>query len=162
MSNIGLSKAFEELDIKRLEAPVGDRLVLEKMIKHGAVLGGEDSGHIILLEHHTTGDGILTALQLLAVMQNTGKTLSELAKVMKTYPQILKNIEVKNKINLNEIPSIQDTIKEVEDDLGKNGRVVVRYSGTQPLLRIMVEATTEEKTSECVRKIAETAIKELS
>ncbi len=162
MSNIGLLKAFEELDIKRLEAPVGDRLVLEKMIKHGAVLGGEDSGHIILLEHHTTGDGILTALQLLAVMQNTGKTLSELAKVMKTYPQILENIEVKNKIDLNEIPSIQDTIKEVEDDLGKNGRVVVRYSGTQPLLRIMVEATTEEKTSECIRKIADVAKKELS
>ncbi|MFH1414783.1 MAG: phosphoglucosamine mutase [Elusimicrobiota bacterium] len=153
MSNIGLLKAFEDLKINRIEAPVGDRLVLEKMIEHGAVLGGEDSGHVILLDHHTTGDGILTALQLLAVMQTAGQPLSELAKVMKVFPQILKNITVKDKPPIEDLPSVQKAIKEVEDDLGSCGRVLVRYSGTQSILRVMVEGPSEDKTRESVKKI---------
>lgn len=162
MSNMGLSKAFEQLDIKRIEAPVGDRYVLEKMLEHGAVLGGEDSGHILFLDHHTTGDGILTALQLLAIMKNTQKPLSELASVMRTYPQILENITVKEKLDINQIPPIQNAIKEVEEDLGTSGRVLVRYSGTQPMLRIMAEGPTEEKTLECVQKIVRVAKEHLS
>ncbi len=162
MSNLGLLKAFEKLGISRIEAPVGDRLVLEKMIEHGAVLGGEDSGHIILLDHHTTGDGILTALQLLAVMQASKQPLSELATIMDTFPQILENITVKDKPDLTGIPSIQQAIKEVEKDLGSSGRVVVRYSGTQPMLRVMVEGPTQEKTKASVDIIADVVRKELT
>jgi phosphoglucosamine mutase len=162
MSNIGLHEAFEKLNIENKESTVGDRFVLEKMIEHDAVLGGEDSGHIIFRDHHTTGDGILTALQLLDVMKGTQKPLSELAKVMNTYPQILENITVKEKVELNKIPALQEIISEVENDLGSHGRVLVRYSGTQPMLRIMVEGPTEEKTSECVHKIVTIAKRELT
>ncbi|MFC2091712.1 phosphoglucosamine mutase [Elusimicrobiota bacterium] len=162
MSNIGLLKTFEKLQIDRIEAPIGDRFVLEKMLEHGSILGGEDSGHVIFLEHHTTGDGILTALQLLLVMKTTGKPLSELAEVMTTFPQILENIIVKEKKTLEDIPSIQSVIKEVEDELGSNGRVLVRYSGTQPMLRIMVEGPTQEQTQKSVQRITEIAKKELA
>lgn len=162
MSNIGLKEALDKLEIKRTVAAVGDRFVLEKMIEDGAVLGGEDSGHIIFLDHHSTGDGIITALQLLAIMQSNGKKLSELASIMETYPQILENVTINNQRPLEEIPALQDIIKEVETDLGSLGRVLVRYSGTQPMLRIMAEGPTEEKTREGVRRITEVAKKELA
>lgn len=162
MSNIGLKEALDKLEIKRTVAAVGDRFVLEKMIEDGAVLGGEDSGHIIFLDHHSTGDGIITALQLLAIMQSNGKKLSELASIMETYPQILENVTINNQRPLEEIPALQDIIKEVETDLGSLGRVLVRYSGTQPMLRIMAEGPTEKKTREGVRRITEVAKKELA
>jgi phosphoglucosamine mutase len=161
MSNAGLTEALNKMDIKRAEAPIGDRYVLEKMLDTGAILGGENSGHIIFIEHHTTGDGILSALQLLKIMNKTQKPLSELADIMKIYPQVTENIHIKNKTDINSIDALRDTIQEVENDLNENGRVLVRYSGTQPLLRIMVEGETEEKAQQSLKKISSIARKEL-
>jgi phosphoglucosamine mutase len=161
MSNMGLLKALKNAGITRIEAPVGDRFVLDKMLENGAVLGGEDSGHLIFLDHHTTGDGIITALQLISVMKTTGKPLSELSLIMETYPQILENITVKQKPPIDEIPFLKEAIKKAENALGSDGRVLVRYSGTQPMLRIMVEGPTQEKTRDCVDKIAAAARKTL-
>ncbi len=153
MSNIGLSEAFKNMDIKHIKANVGDRYVLEKMISHKSVMGGEDSGHMIFLDHHTTGDGIFTALKLLEVMKETSKPLGELAKIMGVYPQILMNVEVKSKPDINEIPEIMNIIKSTEADLGEKGRVLVRYSGTQPLCRIMVEGPSIKTTKKYCTKI---------
>ncbi len=157
MSNIGLSKSLEKMKIRRIESPVGDRFVLEKMIEEGAVLGGEDSGHIIFLNHHTAGDGILTALQLLAVIKKTGKKLSELASVMKVYPQILKNLQLKKRKKLKSFPEFQKVVQRAEKTLGASGRVLIRYSGTQPLLRIMAEGPSREKTKKAVDMIYKAA-----
>ena len=144
MSNIGLVKVLEELDIVNITAQVGDRRVLEKMYEHGAVIGGEDSGHMIFLDNHTTGDGILTSLKLLEVIMFTGKPLSKLAKIMKVYPQILMNVKTSsNKSDFMKIQEIADTIKLVEQKLNGKGRVLVRYSGTQPLLRVMIEGENQ-------------------
>ena len=154
MSNLGLSLALKEMKIKNIKSKVGDRYVLEEMLKKGAVIGGEESGHIIFLEHHTTGDGIISALQLLAVMQKEKKPLSELAKVMKTLPQVLINVDVKSKPDMKGIPEITNAIKEAEKELGDKGRVLVRYSGTQPMCRVMVEGPTREKTGKLANKIA--------
>ncbi|MFC2061659.1 phosphoglucosamine mutase [Elusimicrobiota bacterium] len=162
MSNLGLLKTLDKLGIQRIEAPVGDKYVLEKMIEHGAMLGGEDSGHIIFRKRHTTGDGIMTALQILLVMTATEQPLSELASIMTTFPQVLENITVKDKPNINDIPAIQQAIKEVEDELGSSGRVVIRYSGTQPMLRVMVEGPTQEQTESCVKKIVKAAREQLT
>ncbi len=155
MSNLGLSIALKDMGIKHVKSKVGDRYVLEEMLKGGAVLGGEESGHIIFLEHHTTGDGIISALQLLAVMQKEKKPLSELAKVMKTLPQVVINVNVKSKPDFKGIPEITDAIKGAEKELGDKGRVLVRYSGTQPMCRVMVEGPTKDKTEKLVKKIAE-------
>ncbi|UCD84781.1 MAG: phosphoglucosamine mutase [Deltaproteobacteria bacterium] len=154
MSNLGLAIALKGMGIKHVKSKVGDRYVLEEMLKGGAVLGGEESGHTIFLEHHTTGDGIISALQLLAVMQREGKPLSELAKVMKTLPQVVTNVDVKSKPELKGIPEITNAIKEAEKELGDKGRVLVRYSGTQPMCRVMVEGPTKEKTEKLTKKIA--------
>ncbi|MDA3792052.1 MAG: phosphoglucosamine mutase [Elusimicrobia bacterium] len=161
MSNIGLKKSFEKLGIKRIEAPVGDRFVLEKMQEFNSVLGGEDSGHIIFSKHHTTGDGIITALQLLYVIKETGEKLSELSKVIKVYPQVLKNLEVKKKVPLDKLKTTGKAIKEAENYLGDEGRVLVRYSGTQNLLRIMAEGPTNKKTKHAVEIILKAAKKEM-
>lgn len=161
MSNLGFSLALKEMKIKNIKSKVGDRYVLEEMLKKGAVIGGEESGHIIFLEHHTTGDGIITALQLLAVMQKEKKTLSELAKVMKTFPQVLINVDVKSKPDLKGIPEITNVTKEVEKELGDKGRVLIRYSGTQPMCRVMVEGPTKEKTEKLANKIAEVVKRKL-
>ncbi len=155
MSNIGFIRALEEIGIRNVQSQVGDRYVLEEMRKNGAVLGGEDSGHIIFAQHHTTGDGILTALQLLAVIKKEDKPLSELKKIMKVYPQILINIDVSEKPPLDTVPEIQNIIKEVESELGDNGRVLVRYSGTQNMCRVMVEGPTEDTTKVLAQKIAD-------
>ncbi len=157
MSNLGLSECLASNSIQRVEAPVGDRYVLERMLGCGAVLGGEDSGHIIFSRLHTTGDGLLSALYLLSVMAGTGKKLSELASVMKTYPQMLENVPVKNKIPLEDMPSLLDEIADVERSLDGRGRVLVRYSGTEPILRVMAEAPTREQTEQSVRRIVEAA-----
>jgi len=146
MSNIGLHLAFKELDITGVIAQVGDRYVLEEMRARGASIGGEDSGHLIFLEHHTTGDSILSALQVMAAMKREGKPLSELARVMKVYPQRLINIDVTSKPDISGIPDIVTAIRSAEAELGTKGRVLVRYSGTQNLCRVMVEGPTDEET----------------
>ncbi len=117
-------------------------------------MGGEESGHIIFLEHHTTGDGIITALQVLAVMQKENKTLSQLSRVMKTYPQVLINVDVKSKPRLKGIPEIVKVIEEVEKELGSRGRVLVRYSGTQCVCRVMVEGPTKKETERLAMKMS--------
>lgn len=155
MSNLGLSLALKSLGIRGCSAPVGDRNVLEAMQEHGAVLGGEDSGHLIFLEHHTTGDGILSALQLLTVMIREGKPLSQLVSVMQTFPQVTINVPVKSKPELHLFPDIEQAVRSAEERLGDQGRVLVRYSGTQPLCRVMVEGPTEESTASLAAAIAE-------
>jgi phosphoglucosamine mutase len=162
MSNIGLSQAFRERDIVWATAAVGDRAVLEEMQAKGAVIGGEDSGHLIFLEHHTTGDGILTALQLLVAMKKEDKPLSELAKIMTVFPQVLINLEVKRRPAIETVPEIMQIIGEVEQKLGDKGRVLVRYSGTQNMCRVMVEGPSQEETEACCRRIAEVVRKALN
>jgi phosphoglucosamine mutase len=153
MSNIGLSVALQSLGIDSVMTKVGDRYVLEEMLARGAAIGGEDSGHLLFLEHHTTGDGIITALQVAAAMKKEGKPLSELAKVMKVFPQVLMNIDVRSRPEIETMPEIMAVIREVEGQLGDQGRVLVRYSGTQNLCRVMVEGPTREETEAHCRKI---------
>jgi phosphoglucosamine mutase len=143
MSNMGLGLALRASSIEHVMAQVGDRFVVREMVARGASLGGEDSGHMIFLEHHTTGDGILTALWLLRAMKKAGKPLSELRRLMDVYPQRLINIEVKSKPPLDSMPEITTAIRRVEEELGDQGRIFVRYSGTQPMCRVMVEAPTQ-------------------
>jgi phosphoglucosamine mutase len=162
MSNLGLSVAFKDMDVKHVTTKVGDRYVLEEMLKNGSIIGGEDSGHVIFKEHHTTGDGILTALQLLSVMKKENKTLSKLAEVMRKFPQILINIKVKRKAPLEEIPELKNIISKVEKELGEQGRVLVRYSGTQPICRVMLEGPTESETEKLAKAIARVVEDELS
>ncbi|MFA1821107.1 phosphoglucosamine mutase [Virgibacillus oceani] len=144
MSNIGFYKALEENGMTSNKTAVGDRYVLEEMLKNGYNLGGEQSGHIIFLDYNTTGDGMLSALQLVNVMKETGKALSELAGEMSVFPQVLKNVRVIDKHAVFNDTRIQDEINEVEKELGDKGRVLVRPSGTEPLVRVMVEAPTKE------------------
>jgi len=146
MSNVGFHKAMEQLGIELVITDVGDRHVLEQMTEQGAVIGGEDSGHMIFLDSHTSGDGILTGLRLMQVMRETNTPLSVLASVMQTYPQILRNVEIAEKVDIMEIPDIKAAISRVEERLGSQGRVLVRYSGTQPLCRVMVEGPDPETT----------------
>jgi len=155
MSNLGLAVACKRHGFKHHASQVGDRYVLEDMRRMGAVIGGEDSGHMIFLEHHTTGDGILTALQLLAAMLKSGKPLSELAKLMDVYPQKLINVDVKSKPDLDTVPSIVEVIAQVEAELKDEGRLLVRYSGTQSMCRIMVEGPTDEITDKYCRQVAD-------
>ncbi|MBU4351448.1 phosphoglucosamine mutase [Patescibacteria group bacterium] len=155
MSNMGLGIALEDMGIKNIKAKVGDRYVLASMIHSGAVLGGEDSGHMIFLDHQTTGDGILTALKLLEALKDESKPLSELSKIMDVFPQVLINVEVKNKPDILSIPKINETIKAVEKNLAEKGRVLVRYSGTQPLCRVMVEGPTLKLTKKYCQEIAD-------
>ena len=145
MSNMGLEAALQRGGIRMLRAPVGDKYVLEEMLKTGATLGGEQSGHILFRDMDTTtGDGILTALRVLEVMARTGESLAELVADMKVFPQEIKNIPVREKLPLEQLPKVMDTIRAAERDLSGNGRVVVRYSGTEKLARVMIEAATEE------------------
>ena len=155
MSNLGLTIAFEKLGIDSVFANVGDRFVLEEMISRGAIIGGEDSGHLIFLDHHTTGDGLITALQVLAAVIKEGKHLSELARIMKVFPQMLINIDVRKKPAIETIPEITAAIKNAETALGNKGRVLVRYSGTQNMCRVMVEGPTKKETENHCRRIAE-------
>jgi phosphoglucosamine mutase len=161
MSNLGLSVAFQKLGIDSVFADVGDRYVLKEMLAKGAVIGGEDSGHIIFLQHHTTGDGLITALQVLAAMKKEGKPLSELASIMTVFPQILINLDVKKKPAIETVPEIMAAIKQVEEKLGNKGRVLVRYSGTQNMCRVMVEGPTKKETESYCRQIADVVEKML-
>jgi len=162
MSNIGLSVTLRELGIDSVMAKVGDRYVLEEMLARGAVIGGEDSGHMIFLNHHTTGDGIITALQVAAAMKKEGKPLSELAKIMKVFPQVLINVTVKTRPEIETVPEIGAAVREAEAELGERGRVLVRYSGTQNLCRIMVEGPSPEETERHCRRIATVVEKRLN
>jgi phosphoglucosamine mutase len=155
MSNVGLGIALKEMGIRHLMAKVGDRYVLQQMIAGGAVIGGEDSGHMIFLDYHTTGDGILTAIKLIEAMQTESKSLSELCKVMTVFPQVLISVTVRQKPEIQQIPEIVEVIQSVEEKLGEEGRVLVRYSGTQPLCRVMVEGPDKEKTGQYSHLIAD-------
>ncbi|HSA77478.1 MAG TPA: phosphoglucosamine mutase [Nitrospirota bacterium] len=143
MSNLGLEIALQKAGGKLVRAPVGDRYVMEKMLEGGYNLGGEQSGHVIFLDHNTTGDGLISALQVLAIMKQTGKPLSELSACMKTYPQTLVNVKVKERRDLMSIPEIAQRMAEVEKKLGGSGRLLVRYSGTEPKVRVMIEGEDE-------------------
>ncbi len=154
MSNLGLAMCMKGMSIDHKKTKVGDRYVLEEMLKSEAVIGGEDSGHIIFLEHHSTGDGILTALQLLSIMAREKKPLSELATVMETFPQVTINVDIKKKLPLDEIAALKKAISEVEKQLGEKGRVLVRYSGTQLMCRVMVEGPTPGETESHAKKLA--------
>ncbi|WP_277673614.1 phosphoglucosamine mutase [Piscibacillus halophilus] len=155
MSNIGLYRAFDELEISTVKTKVGDRYVMEEMRKNGYNLGGEQSGHIIFLDHNTTGDGMLSALQLVNVMQETGKSLSELAGDMTKFPQELKNVRVTDKSAVTDNEKVKDEIDRVEAELGDKGRVLVRPSGTEPVVRVMVEAPTKEECEKYVNQVVE-------
>jgi phosphoglucosamine mutase len=162
MSNLGLSVAFQKLGIDSVFAQVGDRFVLEEMLARDAIIGGEDSGHLIFLQHHTTGDGLITALQVLAAMKKENKLLSGLASIMKVFPQMLINIDVKRKPKIETMPEIMAAIKKAEKALGDKGRVLVRYSGTQNMCRVMVEGPTKKKTETHCRQIADVVKKILA
>jgi len=155
MSNLGLKLACKKHGIKHHASKVGDRYVLEDMVRLGAIMGGEDAGHMIFLEHHTTGDGIVTAMQLIAAMVEMGKPLSELSKIMEIHPQKLINVDVKSKPDISSLPKIMEVIKQVESELGDNGRVLVRYSGTQNMCRVMIEGPTREVTEKYCQQIAD-------
>ncbi|WP_225743136.1 phosphoglucosamine mutase [Marinilactibacillus sp. Marseille-P9653] len=161
MSNIGFYKAIEEHDLESVKTKVGDRYVVEEMLKNGYNLGGEQSGHVVFLDYHTTGDGLLTGVQLLNVMKQTGKKLSELAEEVVTYPQKLVNIPVTDKHNVMDNSAIKTIIEEVEAEMAGNGRVLVRPSGTESLLRVMAEAETEEAVVNYVERIANVVREEL-
>jgi phosphoglucosamine mutase len=146
MSNMGLEAALKRSGISMLRAPVGDKYVLEQMLKTGATLGGEQSGHILFRDiDTTTGDGILTALRVLEVMARSGKPLAELVVDMKVFPQEIKNVHVREKRPFDQLPGVMESIREAERDLEGNGRVVVRYSGTEKLARVMIEAESERE-----------------
>jgi phosphoglucosamine mutase len=145
MSNMGLEMVLKDAGGTMVRAPVGDRYVVEEMLKGGYNLGGEQSGHLVFLDHNTTGDGMITALQVLAIMQKKGMPLADLAQVMVVLPQIQRTVRVKEKKDFSQIPNIQRMIQEFEKELGERGRVLVRYSGTEPVLRIMIEGEHEEK-----------------
>jgi phosphoglucosamine mutase len=154
MSNLGLRLAMANLGVRLLEAAVGDRHVLELMQKNGACLGGEQSGHVIFLDHHTTGDGIISALQLLAAMRRAGAKLSELASIFRPAPQRLINVDVRNKPPLETIDSVRSEISAAQKELGDSGRVLVRYSGTQMMCRVMVEAPDAATTNRVAERVA--------
>jgi phosphoglucosamine mutase len=155
MSNMGLETALRNSGIKMLRAPVGDKYVLEEMFKTGATLGGEQSGHIIFRDgDSTTGDGILTALRVIEAMTHAGKPLHELVGDLKVFPQNIKNVRVKEKKPLESFPGVVTAMKQGESELAGNGRIVVRYSGTEALARVMVEAESEEKMKRITESVA--------
>ena len=156
MSNIGLEIALRESGIEMLRCPVGDKYVMEEMIKRGLSLGGEQSGHIIFSEHLFTGDGIVTALSVLRVMAETGRELADLAAELVTYPQVLLNVRVREKKDLDAVPAIADSMRRVEERLAGNGRLLVRYSGTEPLLRVMIEGQDQHEIQGWAAEIVST------
>jgi len=162
MSNLGLTLACKKYGFKHHASKVGDRYVLEDMQRLGSVIGGEESGHMIFLDHHTTGDGILTSLQLIAAMLKSGKPLSELARLMDVLPQKLINVDVQRKPDITTVPEIVKAIKQVEAELKEQGRVLIRYSGTQNMCRVMVEGPTKEITEKHCRGLADIVKKALS
>jgi phosphoglucosamine mutase len=161
MSNLGFYKSLEEAGVESVQTEVGDRYVMEKMLATGAVLGGEQSGHIIFREHASTGDGTLTALMVAGIVRDTGKPLSALAASMKKYPQVLINVKARSGRRLSKHMPAWGTIRRYEKELGEKGRVLVRSSGTEPVERVMVEAVSQRKAEEIAGKIADAILKDL-
>jgi len=161
MSNLGLEHALQEMSIHLVRTPVGDRQVVERMRRGGYNLGGEQSGHLIFLDHATTGDGVLAALMVLAVALRRQKPLSELARVMQRVPQVLLNRPVRRKLPLESLPRTSKCLKNIEKKLGKRGRLLVRYSGTENKVRIMLEGPDEKKLRGWAQEIAQTMESEL-
>jgi len=162
MTNLGFDLAMQREGITVLKTRVGDRYVLERMVEVGATVGGEQSGHIIYLDHNTTGDGIITALQLLEVIRATGRPLSELAAVMERLPQVLINVDVKHKEKLDVADEILAKVRRVEQELEGHGRILVRASGTEPMVRVMVESDDEDEARRVAQDMAALVAKELS
>ena len=161
MSNMGLDIAVKKAGGKVIKTVVGDRYVVEEMLKGGYTLGGEQSGHMIFLDHNTTGDGILTALQVLAVMRRDNKSLAELAEVMIPLPQVLVNVRVTEKQDIMTIPEIAGLVREIEEKVRDEGRILIRYSGTEPLLRIMIEGQDKYQITNWAKEIAELVEKKI-
>jgi phosphoglucosamine mutase len=155
MSNLGLMQAMEAAGIDVRRTAVGDRYVLEEMLSSGAILGGEPSGHVILAEHATTGDGLLAAVKFLSLAAKQGTTVESLAASMQRFPQVLENIPVRDRNALEDADQVWATVRDAENQLGRTGRVLVRASGTEPLVRVMVEAESEEDARRHARRIAE-------
>ena len=155
MTNLGFKRAMRDLGIDVVETKVGDRYVLEAMVERGLNLGGEQSGHIISLDHATTGDGVLTAVRLLSIVRSTGASLEDLTTVMTRLPQVLVNVDSVDKAGLSGNGPVQDAIQAEEERLGDDGRVLVRPSGTEPVIRVMVEAQTEEEAQASADRIAD-------
>ena len=154
MSNIGLELALRDSGIDLVRCAVGDKYVMEEMMKRGLALGGEQSGHIIFSDHLFTGDGIATGLNVLRVMADTGRELADLASELVTYPQVLVNVRVRERKDLSTVPAVADAMKRVEERLAGNGRLLVRYSGTEPLLRIMLEGKDQQEIQNWATEIA--------
>ncbi|MDD5686375.1 MAG: phosphoglucosamine mutase [Elusimicrobia bacterium] len=154
MSNFGFYKAMERDGVKVYSSAVGDKYVYDEMVKNDVILGGEQSGHVIFKNYMNSGDGLLTSLQIASIVKKSGKTLSELSKIVKKYPQILLNVKVTKRIPIAENKKLSDAIKAVEEKLKDDGRVLVRYSGTEPLLRIMVEGPDDNTINQYAKEIA--------
>ncbi|MGM5482760.1 MAG: phosphoglucosamine mutase [Nanobdellota archaeon] len=161
MSNLGFEKSLKDQNIAVHRTDVGDRYVIEKMRESGIMLGGEQSGHIIFAHHNTTGDGTIAALQVLSIMKKTGKKLSELKKCITKYPQVLESFYVKEKKPIESMPNVKKLIESIEKEMGSEGRVLVRYSGTEKKCRVMVEGKDEEKIKEAAQKISDIIKKEV-
>jgi phosphoglucosamine mutase len=162
MSNMGLARALEGAGGKLMRTAVGDRYVVEAMRKHKLSLGGEQSGHLIFLDHATTGDGCVAALQMLAALQREQRPMSELARVMERVPQVLESIQLKRRMSLDEMKGLTRAITSVEKKLGKNGRVLVRWSGTEPKLRLMAEGPDTKQLRSMLKDLAEAAKKDVA
>ena len=154
MSNFGLEKSLKEMKVNLVRADVGDKYVLKELLKHKAVFGGEQSGHMLFLEHATTGDGMLTALQILKILNDTGKKVNALISGFKKYPQVLINVRVKEKKEFSKLPGFKEKVKYVNKQLEGEGRLVLRYSGTEPLARVMIEGSSKPK----INKLADILI----
>ncbi|HEV8052051.1 MAG TPA: phosphoglucosamine mutase, partial [Parachlamydiaceae bacterium] len=154
MANFGFVKAMKELGVEVVQSQVGDRYVIQDMIKHDVNLGGEQSGHMIFLDHNTTGDGLVSALQVLRIMIETESKLSDLASIFKRYPQSIVNVKVNKKPPLESMDGVTQAIKEAEAILGDSGRVLVRYSGTENICRVMVEGPKQKQVNQIAQAIA--------
>jgi phosphoglucosamine mutase len=161
MSNLGLEKALARDGIRMLRTPVGDKYVLEEMVRLGAALGGEQSGHVIFREYATTGDGLLTALRVLEIARRAGVGLDELIADLHVFPQKLVNIRVREKVDLAGVPSVSREIQRAEETMAGNGRVLVRYSGTELLARVMVEAAEQSHVDAFTAAIADSIRREI-
>ena len=161
MSNLGLEKALERDGMRLTRTAVGDKYVLEEMLRSGAALGGEQSGHVIFTDYSTTGDGMLTALKILETVARTGLSLDELTADLKTFPQMLVNVRVREKKKLSDLPSVAKELRECEAALGASGRILVRFSGTEPLARVMVEAADPRQVEEFTARIASAIEREI-
>jgi phosphoglucosamine mutase len=161
MSNIGLEIALRESGIDLVRCPVGDKYVMEEMIKRGIAIGGEQSGHVIFSDHLFTGDGIATSLNVLRVMADTGRELADLASELVSYPQVLVNVRVKQRTDLRSVPAVSQAMDRIEMKLAGQGRLLVRYSGTEPLLRVMIEGKDQAEIRGWAQEIADAVKQQL-